>query len=81
MRSLSKGKMYLTHQVALTALICAVAAAASAQSTPTDKPPETAPASGPGLAVALVGPAREIKLSENTWFRFGAQVQAWAKFG
>jgi hypothetical protein len=26
----------------------------------------------------MIGPAREIKLSENTWFRFGAQVQAWA---
>jgi len=81
MRSLSKGKMSLVHPAALTALICAVAGAASAQTTPTDKPPETAPAPGPGLAVALVGPAREIKLSENTWFRFGAQVQAWAKAG
>jgi hypothetical protein len=72
--------MCLFHPAALIALICAVAAAASAQQTPTEKPPETAPAPGPGLAVALIGPAREIKLSENTWFRFGAQVQAWAKF-
>jgi hypothetical protein len=66
---------------ALTAIICALATAASAQTTPTEKPPDKAPSTGPGLAVALVGPSREIKLGENTWFRFAAQVQAWAKFG
>ncbi len=33
----------------------------------------------PQLAVALIGPARELKFAEYTWFRFGAQVQAWFK--
>src|SRR5713101_9209286 len=68
------------------------AAAASAQPAPTgsqtEKPqaPETAPAKpderatgAPLPAFALLGPSREIKLTENTWFRFGAQVQAWYK--
>jgi hypothetical protein len=74
--------MCLVHPAALTALICAVAVAASAQSTPTDMPkPEEKATGSPTLAVALVGPSREIKLSENTWFRFGAQVQAWFKAG
>jgi hypothetical protein len=74
--------MCLVHPAALTALICAIAGAASAQSTPTDMPkPEEKATGSPTLAVALVGPSREIKLSENTWFRFGAQVQAWFKAG
>ncbi len=78
MRSLSKGKMCLVHPAALTALICAVATAASAQSTP----PPTAPArsaESPVPTFAILGPSREIKLGDNTWFRFGAQVQAWYK--
>lgn len=87
MRSLSNGSPSLVHPAALTALIWAVAAAASAQSTPTEKPgetaakPEQAVTDAPLPAFAVVGPSREIKLSENTWFRFGAQVQAWAKLG
>ncbi len=63
------------------------ATAASAQQAPTgtqtEKPqaPETAPArpATPLPAVAQIGPAREVKLAEYTWFRFGAQVQAWFK--
>ncbi|MFL5310085.1 MAG: hypothetical protein ACJ79H_06465 [Myxococcales bacterium] len=64
------------------------ATAASAQQPPTgtqtEKPqaPETAPArpqATPLPAVAQIGPAREIKLAEYTWFRFGAQVQLWFK--
>src|SRR5216683_3167183 len=86
-RGLSKGQIFLFHQMALTALICAVAAAASAQTTPsgqqTEKPPAVDPAKReagtPQLAVALIGPARELKFAEWTWFRFGAQVQAWFK--
>ena len=53
----------------------------------TGKPqsPETAPqqrpaATSPVPAFAALGPSREIKLAENTWFRFGAQVQAWYRF-
>src|SRR5262249_6488846 len=30
-------------------------------------------------AVAQIGPARELKFAEYTWFRFGAQVQLWFK--
>jgi hypothetical protein len=80
-RSLSKGKIRLVHQAALTALICAVAATASAQRTPgePEKPPEKLPTLTPLPAVAQIGPARELKLAEFTWFRFGAQVQAWFK--
>jgi hypothetical protein len=51
----------------------------------TEKPqsPETAPArppnalSSPLPQLAVIGPSREIKLGDYTWFRFGAQVQAW----
>jgi hypothetical protein len=74
--------MCLVRPAALTALICAVATAASAQSTPAEKPesPPPPPAStSPIPTFAILGPSREIKLSENTWFRFGAQVQAWYK--
>ena len=52
-------------------LICGFAFAAPAQTSTT--PPERGPIPG----VANLGPTREIKLAENTWFRFGAQVQAW----
>lgn len=54
----------LASLVALTLLVPAVASA----QTP---PPEPKP--------VLVGPTRELKLGENTWFRFGAQVQTWWK--
>ena len=82
-RSSLQGKIRLVHHAALTALICAVATTASAQRTPgqpepgkeVEKPPPTTPLP----AVAQIGPAREIKLAEYTWFRFGAQVQAWFK--
>jgi hypothetical protein len=50
--------------------------------------PETAPAKPPAQyqpygggapipGVAMIGPSREIKLAENTWFRFAVQVQTW----
>ncbi len=83
-RSALQGKIRLVHQAALAALICAVAATAWAQKTtgPGERPQET-PAGTTGItplpAVAQIGPAREIKLAEYTWFRFGAQVQAWFK--
>ena len=45
--------------------------------------PETAPAKPPSPspvpAFVSLGPSREVKLGENTWFRFGAQFQAWAR--
>ncbi|HYS07950.1 MAG TPA: hypothetical protein VEP66_04360 [Myxococcales bacterium] len=75
-------------QAAVAVLVCGLAGAASAQQTPPsttgDKPPETAqaappPSSSPVPTFAVLGPSREIKLGENTWFRFGAQVQAWWK--
>src|SRR5438067_5456074 len=70
-----------------------LATAASAQTgqtgTPTgpqtEKPqaPETAPAKPPSPspvpAFVSLGPSREVKLGENTWFRFGAQFQTWAR--
>ena len=52
---------------------------------PNDIPPGAArqfPAPSPTAAApasVMVGPTRELKLAENTWFRFGAQVQAWFK--
>lgn len=76
---------------ALVIALSALAASAQTGSPPsgpqTEKPqsPETAPAkpttSGAPLPqFAIIGPAREIKLADYTWFRFGAQVQAWWKF-
>ena len=63
---------------AATILICAVASTASAQSTAGQaQTPAGGGVSSPLPAVAQIGPAREIKLAENTWFRFGAQVQLW----
>src|SRR6267378_2901952 len=78
-------RKHFIHHAAAAVFICGVAGAASAQQTPggdqTDKPPETAPAqpvpTSPVPTFAILGPSREIKLGENTWFRFGAQVQAW----
>jgi len=75
-------------QSAVAVLVCGLAGAASAQQTPSttgDKPAETAqatpppPSSSPVPTFAVLGPSREIKLGEFTWFRFGAQVQAWWK--
>jgi hypothetical protein len=76
--------MCLVHQAALTAVICAVGTTALAQTTPgqPERPQET-PAGTTATtslpAVAQLSPAHEIKLAENTWFRFGAQVQLWFK--
>jgi hypothetical protein len=74
--------------VSIVALLAATAASAQTGSTSsssgsppagqTDRP--TSPGDqSPVLAVARLGPTREIKLAENTWFRFGAQFQAWYK--
>lgn len=77
MKGLSKGKMGFVHQAALAALICAVAVAASAQSAP--QSPEPAPIK-PEVKTPTLGPTgREIKLADDTWFRFAVQVQAWAQ--
>jgi len=83
-RSLLQGKICLVHQVALTAVICAIAATASAQRTPgTPETPQETPAGTTGTtplpAVAQIGPARELKFAEYTWFRFGVEVQLWFK--
>jgi hypothetical protein len=68
--------------------LVAPAAWAQTDQTGADKPQttETTPAKpaepargAPLPAFAQLGPSREIKLGENTWFRFGAQVQAWFK--
>ena len=86
MGTIAKGRGRLIRHVAAAGLICGLAGAASAQQppgTPAEKPPETAPAkpesgsTSPVPTFAVLGPSREIKLSENTWFRFGVQVQAW----
>lgn len=87
MGSSSRGRRSVCR-ASLIAMVAAATAASAQQSsqtgTQTEKPqaPETAPARPPATplpAVAQIGPAREIKLAENTWFRFGAQVQAWLK--
>jgi predicted flap endonuclease-1-like 5' DNA nuclease len=75
------------RSASLIAILTATAASAQTTQSPqtgtqTEKPqaPETAPARPPATplpAVAQIGPAREIKLAEYTWFRFGAQIQAW----
>ena len=54
-------------------------AQAPAQATsPTDIPPGAA-RQLPAPPSVMVGPTRELKLADNTWFRFGAQIQAWFK--
>src|SRR5258708_8533376 len=80
-RSLWQRKIRFVHQAALTALICAVAATASAQPTPAEQqaPKPPAPRESPLPAVAQLGPAREINLDPDTWFRFDAHVQPWFK--
>jgi hypothetical protein len=87
MRTVFEGRSRCTSAVAAAVFLCGVASAAPAQQTTpqTEKPqaPETAPqrpALTPLPTFAVLGPAREIKLGEYTWFRFGAQVQAWARF-
>jgi hypothetical protein len=69
----------------MTLLIPALASAQTAPA-PTPAPAPALPAQPSGstplptdLKPVLVGPAREMKLGDNTWFRFGAQVQAWAR--
>ena len=86
MGTVPMGRNHFIRHSAVAVLICAVAGSASAQQqppagSPADKPPETAPArpASPVPTFATLGPSREIKLAENTWFRFGAQVQAWYK--
>src|SRR5713226_7706669 len=79
---ISKRRTRFIHHAALAALICGIAGPASAQSTPTEKtePPPTPPASSsPVPTFATLGPSRELKLGEYTWFRFAVQVQAWYK--
>src|SRR5207237_8237251 len=72
--------------VSVIAMLAATAASAQTSQTgpQTEKPqaPETAPARPTGTplpAVAQIGPARELKLAEYTWFRFGAQVPLWIR--
>ncbi len=82
MGRISRPRTRLIHHAALAALICGIAGPASAQSTPTEKtePPPTPPASSsPVPTFATLGPSRELKLGEYTWFRFAVQVQAWYK--
>jgi hypothetical protein len=63
------------------ALVIAMLAAAAASAQSTEKPitetAPSAPSSSPVPTFATLGPSREVKLGDYTWFRFGAQVQAW----
>src|SRR5215468_751290 len=83
MGAVPKGRSRFIHLAAAIVLTFGVAGAAFAQQTPPEKPPEAAPPkpepTSPVPTFAVLGPSREIKLGEFTWFRFGAQVQAWYK--
>src|SRR5436190_11981372 len=73
----------------LALVITMAATAAMAQTTPTEKegqekspertPTKEQPAQPAPVEpkVVTVGPTREVKLAEYTWFRLGFQVQAW----
>jgi hypothetical protein len=71
----------------IVAMLAATAASAQTGSTSssgsapagqqTEKPQP--PPLSPVPAFVALGPSREIKLGENTWFRLGAQFQAWYK--
>jgi hypothetical protein len=95
MGSISKARRRSLSASVVAMLVAAAASAQTGQPGQTGSPPsgpqtekpqapETAPAKPPPAspvpAFVALGPAREIKLSENTWFRFGAQVQAWARY-
>ena len=54
-------------------------AQAPAQATAPAEIPPSAARVFPAPPSVMVGPTRELKLADNTWFRFGAQVQAWFK--
>jgi hypothetical protein len=87
---LERRSRFVSHVLA-AAFICGGAGTAQAQqsqpSTTPEKPqsPETAPSrpatppASPVPAFVTLGPSRELRLGENTWFRFGAQIQAWAR--
>ena len=83
MGSISKARRRSCWAWSIAMLVATTASAQMSQTgSQTEKPqaPETAPARPTGTplpAVAQIGPAREIKLAEYTWFRFGAQVQLW----
>jgi hypothetical protein len=81
MRILAKGKMCLVGRASLTALICALATAATAQTMSPDKPQSTEPTPvKPEVKSPTLGPSgREIRLADDTWFRFAVQIQAWAQ--
>ncbi len=76
MGSTSKA-MRRSWSASLVAMLAA--AAASAQTSQPSTPAPAAPAPAPVPGVVNVGPFRELKLAENTWFRFAVQVQAWAQ--
>ena len=64
------------------ALTVAVTAASAQTAPPEPTPPDkgqVAAAAPPEGKVVQMGPTREIKLADNTWFRFAVQIQAWAK--
>jgi hypothetical protein len=78
----SKAKRGCWSASLLALLMAAAASAQTAQSGPQagkDQQAEKPPPTSPVPVFATLGPSREIKLAENTWFRFGAQVQAWWK--
>src|SRR5207245_4229719 len=91
MGSVSKHRTRTRWFASVIAILATAAASAQTGQTgtptgpQTEKPqaPETAPAKPPSAspvpAFVSLGPSREVKLGENTWFRFGAQVQAWAR--
>lgn len=66
--------------VAAFAATAASAQTGSSGSSPAGQAekPQPPPIS-PVPAFVALGPSREIKLGENTWFRLGAQFQAWYK--
>ncbi len=50
-----------------------------ASQTAPAKPSPFGASGAPIPGVANLGPSREIKLAEDTWFRFAVQIQAWAQ--
>ena len=74
----------------IIAAVLLLASTAAFAQTPQDPQAGTGPAAGPSAqqpaaaaspaqTPVILGPTREIKLGENTWFRMGFQVQAWFK--
>jgi len=87
LKSQTKGSASL---VASVLMLASVTAAAQAPPPPPEQPPpspyqphpgsmgEAPPPPAPPTVYPSIGPNREMRIMENTWLKFGLQIQMWA---